>query len=284
MGIIDSNMSNLCKEVVKDSEIEEQIKEFSTAINTHESQSLKTKLVAVYKNQIARDDILEKGYNEEFYALEYGYNQQYINLNNDIQNIITEGTPIPNYWNVVVDNSKFFPLNDKDKEILKHLTNITLKYDEVDKKSFTVFFHFSDNEFFEPNVLSKTYNFKKKDDAYTNCKSTEIKWKGDAPNVKIVKKKIKKGKNISTVTKEKKVDSFFNIFEDKDEEDEDDKEEEDENMEEDAGLSSEADFVQNDLIPFSMEYYLDLQKLSALNDGGDDDEEDEEEDKPKRKK
>ena len=56
-------------------------------------------------------------------------------------------------------------------------------------------------------------------------------------------------------------------------------------MEDDAGLSSEADFVQNDLIPFSMEYYLDLQKLSSvINDGGDDDEEDEEEDKPKRKK
>ena len=145
-------MSNLCKEIVKDSEIEEQIKEFSTAINTHESQSLKTKLVALYKNQTARDDILEKGYNEEFYALEFGYNQQYINLNNDIQNIITEGTPIPNYWNVVIDNSKIFHCNDKDKEILKHLTNITLKYDEVDKKTYTVLFHFSDNEFFEPNV------------------------------------------------------------------------------------------------------------------------------------
>ena len=278
-------MSDLVKEIVKDSELEETIKEFSTAINTHESQSLKTKLVALYKNQTARDDILEKGYNEEFYALEFGYNQQYINLNNDIQNIITEGTAIPNYWSVAIDNSKFFPCNDKDKEILKHLTNISLKYDEVDKKSFTVLFHFSDNEFFEPNVLSKTYTFKKKDDAYTSCKSTEIKWKGDAPNVKIVKKKIKKGKNISTVTKEKKVESFFNIFEDKDEEDEEDKEEEDENMEDDAGLSSEADFVQNDLIPFSMEYYLDLQKLSSvINDGGDDDEEDEEEDKPKRKK
>ena len=35
-------------------------------------------------------------------------------------------------------------------------------------------------------------------------------------------------------------------------------------MEDDAGLSSEADFVQNDLIPFSMEYYLDLQKLSSV--------------------
>merc|ERR1711865_49230 len=107
MGIIDSNMSNIPKEIVKS----------DGNPHTHESQSLKTKLVAVYKNQIARDDILEKGYNEEFYALEFGYNQQYINLNNDIQNIITEGTPIPNYWNVVVDNSKFFPLNDKDKEI-----------------------------------------------------------------------------------------------------------------------------------------------------------------------
>ena len=259
-------MSNLENNTKKDSEQEETIKEFSTAINTHESDSLKSKLVALYKNQTSRDDILEKGYNEEFYSLEYGYNQKYININNEIQNIITDGTPIQDYWKIVVDNSKFFTLNEKDKEILKHLTNISLQYDEIDKKSFTVFFNFSENQFFEPHVLVKTYNFKKKDDAYTSCKSTEIKWKEDAPNVKIVKKKIKKGKNISTVTKEKKVDSFFNIFEDKDEEDEDDGAESEENPEEDNGLSSEADFIQNDLIPFSMEYYLDLQKLSASND------------------
>lgn len=249
---------------------QETIKEFSDAINSQKSDTLKRKLVFLYKNQQIRDDILEKGYNEDFYTLEYGYNLKYLEINKEIQDIVCENTAIPNYWKQAVQNSKFFPLNDKDKEILKYLTNIEIKYDSSDKKSFTVYFYFSQNSFFDHTIIEKAYIFNKKEDAYTTSKSTEIKWKGDAPNIKVVKKKVKKGKSVSTITKEKKVESFFNIFEDTEEEDE----EEEEKPEYD--LSSEADFIQNDLIPFSMEYYLDLQKLSNMDDNYDDDNEDEE--------
>ena len=59
----------------------------------------------------------------------------------------------------------------------------------------------------------------------------------------------------------------------------------DEEKEESDELGSEADFFLNDLVPFSMEYYLDLQKLSAINDEAIDEDEDEDEDeKPKKKK
>lgn len=265
------------------SEEEETAKEFADAINMQKTDSIKTKLLGLYKNQQVRDGILEKGYNEDFYNLEFKYNQQYCNLNKEISEIVNQNTPIPNYWKVVIENSKFFTVNDKDKEILKYLTNIEIKHDESDKKSFTAYFTFSPNSFFDETVIQKYYKFNKKEDSYTEATSTQIKWKGDAPNIKVIKKKIKKGKNVSTVTKEKKVKSFFNIFEEEndDEDDDDDKGDEDE-----TNLSSEADFVQNDLIPFSMEYYLDLQKLSGIDDQVDeeDDGEDSQEDDKKKKK
>lgn len=262
--------------------VEEGVQEFEEAINAQTSDSLKAKLVFLYKNQERRDDILEKGYNEEFYTLEYGYNVQYNQIAKEISAIVNSGTPIPHFWKIALENSKFLPVNDKDKEILKHLTNIEIIFNEVDKKSFTLRFLFSENPYFEHSVLEKTYTFNKKEDTYSEAKSTEINWKGDAPNKKIVKKKIKKGKTNSTITKEKKVDSFFNIFEAKEEdEDEDDNEEKED---EDDELGSEADFFLNDLVPFAMEYYLDLQKLSSIKDDGDEEEEDDEEEKPKKKK
>jgi nucleosome assembly protein 1-like 1 len=264
---------------------EETAEEYTEAINQQKTDSLKVKFLSLYKNQNQRDEILEKGYNESFYNLEYQYAQQYIEINKEISKIVSEGTPIPNYWGKSIENAKFFPLNDKDKEILKHLKNIEVKYDEQDKKSFTAFFHFEQNSFFDLTVLKKTYKFDKKDDSYTESIGTQIEWKGDAPNIKLVKKKIKKGKTTSTITKEKKVESFFNIFESKKKEDDEDEDEDqdDEGMDED--ISAEAEFVLNDLVPFSMEYYLDIQKLGDLEDmGADDEESEEEDDKPKKKK
>ena len=263
---------------------EETQEEFSEAIN-QKPESLKPKLLALYKNQNKRDDILEKGYNEEFYTIEYGYNLKYNEINESISKIISEGTPIPEYWKKAIENSKFFPCNDKDKEILKHLKNIELKHDENDKKSFTVYFHFESNSYFEGTVLEKKYIFNKKEDTFTEAQTNEIKWTADAPNIKIVKKKIKKGKTSSTITKEKKVESFFNIFEKKDE-DEDEDDDDDKNKESDDMLGEEAEFILNDLVPFSMEYYLDIQKLSALDDdyGDDDDDDEEEDDHPKGKR
>ena len=263
---------------------EDSTQEFVEAINEQKSDSLKAKLLALYKNQTRRDELLEKGYNESFYNLEYSYNLQYHNINKELSSIVLSGTPIPNYWKVAIENSKYFPVNDKDKEILKHLTNIEIKHHETDKKSVTVTFTFSKNDFFEHSILEKSYTFNKKEDTFTEAKSTEIKWTGQAPNIKTIKKKIKKGKTTSTITKEKKVESFFNIFESKEKEDE---EEEEEEETEDDDLGTEADFLVNDLVPFSMEYFLDLQKLSALDglDGGDDEGDDEgDDDKPKKYK
>ncbi len=260
----------------KKSPEEQSAEDFAEAINQQSSESLKVKLLALYKNQNQRDDILEQGYNESFYAIEYGYHIKYNEINKEISSVINQGVRIPEYWRKVIENSKFFTVNDKDKEILKHLIDIEIKHDEADKKSFIVYFIFESNSFFDETVLEKQYIFNKKEDAYLEAKSKEINWKGSPPNIKMVKKKIKKGKTSSTITKEKKVDSFFNIFEAKQDDDEDEDNEEKEDDEND--ISSEAEFVLNDLVPFSMEYYLDIQKLSALDDQIDEDEDEDDED------
>ena len=267
-------MSKLCD---NNEDKEKEIKaEFSEAIKELATDSLKMKACALYKNQRERDGMMEKGYNEEFYALENKYNLQYLEINKQLSDIINSGTAIPNFWKTTLENAKFFTINEKDKEVLKYLTNIEIKYDcEQNTKSFTTYFYFSENPFFEHKILTKSYIFNKADDCYSICQATEIQWKGEAPNVKTFKKKVKKGKNICTVTKEKKVDSFFNIFDKKEGEDNEEEEKEDEE-DKDNELNTEADFIQNDLVPFSMEYYLDLQKLGAIDDNLPDIDEDEE--------
>lgn len=265
---------------------ESSTKDFADAINEAKNDSLKLKLLALYDNQTKRDEILEKGYNEEFYTLEHKYNKEYSQLNKTLSEIVNSGSKIPEFWKKAIVNSKYFQLNDKDKEILKYLNDVEVKYSEEDKKSVTIVFHFNKNDFFEHNTIEKTYIFNKKEDNYTESKSTEIKWIGTAPNIKTVKKKVKKGKSVSTITKEKKVDSFFNIFENKDKDDEED-EEDDDDIDNEDDLGTEADFIINDLVPFAMEYYLDLQKLGLIDDyshDNNDDEDDEDHDDHSKKK
>ena len=238
--------------------VEEFTDELTFAINEQPSDSIKIKLHGLYKNQLARDEVLEKGYNEEFYQIEYKYILEYQKINKEINEIVNRETPIKNYWKLAIQNSKFFPVNKKDEQILNFLYNVDLIYDEKDKKSFTVRFFFSKNEFFDHPIIEKKYTFDKKEDQFVDSCSTEIKWKISPPNIKNVIKKIKKGKKVNTITSEKPCPSFFDIFLDIDDEKREDNNEPD--------ITAEADFIQNDLIPFSMEYFIDIQKLNQLSE------------------
>lgn len=260
----------------------ESTKEFEDAIQVQSSDSLKAKLVYLYKNQSLRDEILGKGYNEDFYSLEHGYNLEYVQIFRQIRDIINTGNPIPFYWRTAIINSKFFPVNKKDKEVLAHLTNIDAKLNLDDKKSFMLIFEFSQNPYFNHPFLEKTYTFDRKEDSFKASNMTQICWNTDAPNKKKVIKKVKKGKTNTKITKEKKVESFFNIFEHKEEPNE----EEDESEEESDEVSSEADFFMEDLLPYSLEHYLDFQKFSHEHHDGccSDDHEEDDEDKPHKRK
>merc|ERR1712226_545203 len=90
---------------------------------------------------------------------------------------------------------------------------------------FTLYFHFGPNDYFENQVLTKTYELKcepQEDDPFSfegpeiiKCTGCTVEWKkGKNLTVKQVKKKQKhksKG-SIRTITKQVKADSFFNFF------------------------------------------------------------------------
>lgn len=192
---------------------------------------------------------------------------------------------IPEYWGKAIGNTdQFSPIvNDKDKKILRHLTNVTADIKETG--DFTLNFHFSQNEFFDATLLTREHILNQKDNSIEKIVSTEINWKSDELNPTIEKKqkkvKNKKTKDVKTVTKTEEVPSFFSFFksydvsnkkpEDKDDEDDEDEEDEFEiiNEEYEVGL-----FVKEELIPYSIEYYLDMNKTDM---GDMEDEEDMEE-------
>ncbi len=58
---------------------------------------------------------------------------------------------------------KFFSMNERDKNILDNLKYI--KYIlKISSDDFTVEFIFKENDYFEPNILTKTYLMNKKEE------------------------------------------------------------------------------------------------------------------------
>ncbi|EYC32875.1 hypothetical protein Y032_0002g1139 [Ancylostoma ceylanicum] len=132
---------------------------------------------------------------------------------------------IPSFWLNVLKGSDMTQdmIQDHDEPILKHLTDITTSI-EVDPHGFTIYFHFSPNEFFSNTVLKKQYFLEIKPDAedpfgfdgpsVVRAVGDTIQW-NDGKNItkKVVKKKLKKGANAGKfITKTVKADSFFNFF------------------------------------------------------------------------
>ena len=105
---------------------------------------------------------------------------------------------IPGYWQKCLENTEQFGsiLNEKDKKILKHLTDINA--DIKENGNFTLNFHFSPNEYFNFPVLTREHIINENDASISKIVSTEITWKSEDLNPTIVKKqkKVKNSKNI----------------------------------------------------------------------------------------
>ena len=167
-----------------------------------------------------------------------------------------ETKPIEDYWEKVVINSRYFTITEKDKKILKYLTNVKyIKYPES-LNDFRVDFYFDKNDFFENEILSKKYIFGK-DSSVKKAEGTSIDWKSPDKNTTIekIKKKVKKGKKYITETKEQKVDSFFSFFS---------------QVNDMTFITDEVTFFKEDLFANQLEYYLDI--VSKTKNGGLDDE------------
>jgi nucleosome assembly protein 1-like 1 len=94
-------------------------------------------------------------------------------------------------------------IKEKDEDALKHLHKLEYE-NEAGSNNFTITFHFSANDYFTNEVLTKKF-YISEDDEVTKTEGTEIKWKeGKNLTVKTIKKtqKNKKTNAKRTVTKE----------------------------------------------------------------------------------
>jgi hypothetical protein len=169
---------------------------------------------------------------------------------------------IPGYWGTALKNSQYFPINEKDEEVLKHLKDIRLKPVENHRLNFTLEFEFAPNEFLTDTVLTKTYFHNEDDETIEKTTGSAINWTSQEknPRVEIKNKKIKKGKKVETKRTETIVPSFFDLFADQ--------------IKEDV-LPDEGGFWKEDFFASSIEYYLGI--IEDYGEGEDEEGEDEDE-------
>ena len=95
---------------------------------------------------------------------------------------------IPEFWLTALRNHIGISdlITERDAGALKHLIDIRLSYFPSDdpKPGFKISFHFSPNDYFENQVLDKTYLYQEEvgyagDFVYDRAIGTDIKWKED---------------------------------------------------------------------------------------------------------
>ena len=260
-------------------------KKLIKSINELPSESIKAKSIILYDiNEDMKSQYLDN-YKSERTAIELKEQDNFLNYLNKIRDIVnstadkkdiiislisdqnkekysikekeeeekSEFEPIKNFWYISLINAKFFEFNENDKKILEHL--IDMRYIPLTFPSFKIEFIFDKNEFLEEDVICKTYHFHENDkDFIEKTEGCEIKWK-DAdknPTMKTIIKHKKKKKEYIT----KKVKSFFNIFDTKDN-----------NLDKEL---VEANFFRNDFLENMLEYYLNIMEFK-YNEEEDDD-------------
>jgi len=147
---------------------------------------------------------------------------------------------VPEFWLTVLKSAAHTDalIEPHDEEVLKHCTDVILKYEEektiemadsgeeATTIGFSLQFHFEKNDYFTNEMLTKTYRLRVKPDvegllAYEGpeivmCTGCEIGWKSSENNMttKTIKKKQKNKKTGQTRTTTSVIpqDSFFNFF------------------------------------------------------------------------
>ena len=241
------------------------------------NDNIKAKLLSLADIHLEYKKIENDKYGQEYDALQDKYDKQYQQIYDKIDEIVKskekieitseecekygiaddgKNHEIEDYWQKVIINSRYFTITDKDKTILKYIKNVKLVKFPENVNNFRVDFNFQENEFFTPELLSKTYEYDK-DGVLKKAIGTEIQWvsKEKNPTIEKIKKKIKKGKKFFYETKEEKIDSFFSFFS---------------QVDDMTFLTDEVTFFKEDLFVNQLEYFLDI--VSKTKNGGLDDE------------
>ncbi|KAG6816171.1 hypothetical protein H0H87_008095 [Tephrocybe sp. NHM501043] len=209
---------------------------------------------------------------------------------------------IPEFWLTALRNHPGIAdlITERDAGALTHLIDIRIAYlDDSNsdaKPGFKLIFAFSQNDFFENDVLEKTYVYQEEvgysgDFVYDRAIGTEIKWKEDKDLTKEFEIKKQRNKNTNRtrlVRKAHPTDSFFNFFtppvppeEDALENgdiDEDELEEIEEKLELDYQIGED---LKEKIIPRAVDYFtgkaLEYEVMDDDEDDFDDDDEDDDE-------
>jgi hypothetical protein len=220
----------------------------------HKYQEIQYKYFSQFKDNYFKRNEIIKG------NLELNPNEDlYKNRNIHICNNEEKGIPL--FWYKCIENSSQFKnfLNDRDKNILKNLSSILCE--EESNGNFKIIFqfkekdiipYFSNSELFINFILDEKLTIKE-------IKSSEINWSNDNSNSTIIinKKKIKNVKTgeIILVDEKSNCQSFFSIFK---------------NMKKGINYKSDDELTQiydlgyhikEDLIPNSIEYYLNMMNV-----------------------
>ena len=286
-GTKEDELNNGQKKEKEISVVEEDKKEIYDAIKElnqeNANDNIKAKLLALADIHLEYKKVENDDYGKEYDYLQDKYDKQYLQIYDKIDIIVKskekieisaeeaekygimeegENHEIEDYWQKVILNSRYFTITDKDKTIIKYIKKVNYVKFQENANNFRVDFIFQQNEFFTPEVLSKTYEYDK-DGVLKKAIGTEIQWKSKDknPTIEKVKKKIKKGKKIFYENKEEKIDSFFSFFN---------------QIDDMTFLSDEVTFFREDLFVNQLEYYLDI--VSKTKNGGLDDEDLDDED------
>jgi nucleosome assembly protein 1-like 1 len=160
--------------------------------------------------------------------------------------------------------------------------------DEEGTDNFTIVFEMAENEFIKNEQLTKKFYLK--NDEPTKSEGSPIEWKGKNLTMKEIKKKQKNKKTGQhrVVTKTVEAKSFFNFFKSVEAPEVNAIEGNEEDLEKREKLESDFELggiLVDEVLPYSLEYYLGIEHDDDLDDEDEDMEEsDEEEDeKPKKK-
>lgn len=225
------------------------------------SSTIKAKLASIHylKEQVAHieDTEMEK----ELLDLTATYNSQFKQIEESMskvikgensfelpQSVITKYNlpqydkekirEIPSYWLTVLKNSDFFTIEKEEENLLMKLKDITINVHD-DNLSYTLNYYFEENDRFGNDILYKTYYLDKKTKECYKTEASEIQWKND--------------------DEQYKYSSFFSMFTSHDEEDDYYHRKMDQENE-------EGDSLKNDMIPFSLEFYLNLMNNHKQSD------------------
>ena len=231
------------------------------------------------KIKLEKDSIYNK-YLIEKNNLKIKYQQKYKEIYDKINSLILNENF--NYWYKILINCNFFDMTINDRKILIFLYLIEFIPDE-NSLNFSVKFYFKENDFFEPKILEKKYFFDFKGN-FLKTNSTKIQWKNEKfnPTIEIQKKEIVNNLNTFKKTFIKKINSFFNIFDNFEigknnknistiENEENSESENNFDYEEIVfNLKEEIKFFKNDFFKNQLEYYLNIMEINFIGEIEDD--------------